>query len=55
MQLKHADNTNSKFNELSLNPTEFLVQPGKQTVIYIKSHVYPETEVTGIIQPPPLI
>ena len=28
-----------------------LIQPGKQTVIYIKSPVYTRNEVTGIIQP----
>ena len=51
MQLKHADNTYFNTNEPFLNPTKNLVQPGKQTVIRIKSQVYTENEVTGIIPP----
>ena len=50
MQLKHADNTYSNINEPLLKRTEILIQPGKQTVIHIKSQVQTEKEVTGIIQ-----
>ena len=50
MQLKHADNTYSNNNEPLSNPTYILIQPGKQSVIYIKPQVYTEKGVTGIIQ-----
>ena len=50
MQLKHADNTFSNNEETFLNPTDILIQPNKQTVIFIKSQVYTENEVTGILQ-----
>ena len=36
-----------------MSPTDFLVQPGKQTVSYIKSQVYTESEEKVIIQPSP--
>ena len=39
MQQKYADNTLSKINEPFLHPTHMLIQPGKQTVIKIISHV----------------
>ena len=48
-KLKHADNTYCIFNELLLKPTDNLIQPGKPTVIFIKSQAYTENEVTGII------
>ena len=51
MQMKHADNTYSNFDGPLLNPTEFPIRPGKQTVIHPKSQIYTENEVTGIIQP----
>ena len=50
MQLKHADKIYSKLNELLLNLTDILKQPGKETVINIKLHVYTENELTDIIQ-----
>ena len=53
MQLKHADNMDSNIDEPLLNPAEILLQPGKQTVIHIKSQVYTANEVTGLIQPSP--
>ena len=52
MKLKHADKSYSMNNEPSLNLTEFLVKQGKQNAIYIKSQVYAEKKVRGIIQPP---
>ena len=51
MHLKHADNTYSNNKEPVLNPRDILIQASKQTVIYIKSQVYVENEVTGMIQP----
>ena len=53
MQLKLTDNTYSNINEPLLKQTETLIQPGKQTVIRIRSRVYTEDGVTGIIQPFP--
>ena len=51
MQLKHADNTYSNINEPFSNPTKFLIQSGKQTLIHNKSQFNIENEVTVIIQP----
>ena len=51
MQLNHADNSYSYFNELLSKPTDILMQPGKQTVIYIKSQVLTQKQVTGVKQP----
>ena len=42
MQLKHADNTHSNINEPLLTPTGILIQPRKQTVIYINPQVHTE-------------
>ena len=53
MQLKHADNTYFDNKEPLLNPTDILIQPGKQTVIYKKSQDRTDNEVPGIIQPSP--
>ena len=39
MSLKFADNRYSNFNVFLLGATYNLIQPGKQTVIYIKSRV----------------
>ena len=38
-QLKHGHNRHSNTNELLLNPKNNLIQPVKQTVVYIKSQV----------------
>ena len=51
MQLKDADNTHSTNDKPLSNPTGNLIQPGKQTVIYIKPQLYTEKEVAGLIQP----
>ena len=51
MHSRHADNTYSNNNEPFLNPTEILNQPGKQTVIHIKSQIYTQKEVLGINEP----
>ena len=48
MQLKHADKTCSNINEFLLNPPDNMIQPGEQTVLYIKLQVCTEKEVTGI-------
>ena len=50
LQLEHANNMYSNFIEPLLNPTDIMIQPVKQTVIYIESQVYTDKEVTGIIQ-----
>ena len=49
MQLKHADSTYSNLHEPLLNPLDITIPPRKQTLTYIKSQVYTENEVTGII------
>ena len=36
MQIDYAVKTYSNINELLLKPTHNLLQPGKQTVIYVK-------------------
>ena len=53
MQLKPADNSYSNITELMVNPTKVLIQQRKQSVVYIKSELYTEKEVTGIIQASP--
>ena len=53
MYLIHADNTYSNNNELLLNPTDIKIQPGKQPVIYLKSQVYTEIEVKGLLKASP--
>ena len=52
MQLKDADTSYPNINEFLLNPHEIVLQPGKQTIIWVKPQIYKELEVTRILQPP---
>ena len=51
IQLKHAVNTCSNIDKPLLNPTGILIQPRKQTVIYINLQVDTENEVSGTVSP----
>ena len=55
MQMKNEDRTNPNVMEPILNPVETILQPGKRTTIWVKSQIYTDNEVTGIIQPSPLL
>ena len=55
MQLKNEDRTYPNVIEPILNPPETILQPGKRTTIWVKSHIYTDTGATGIIQPSPLL
>ena len=55
MQLKKEDRTNTNVIEPIINPAEIILQPGKRTTIWVKSQIYTENEVTGIIQLSPLL
>ena len=51
MQLKNEDRTYPNVIETKLNPAEAILQPGKRTIIWAKSHIYTDNEATRIIQP----
>ena len=53
MQLKPADNRYSSNNRPLLNPTEILMQPGEQTVIYLKTQSVTKNEVSDLIRTSP--
>ena len=55
MQLKIEDRTYPNVIEPIINPVDTILQPGKQTKIWVKSQIYTENEATGIIQPSPLL
>ena len=55
MQLKNEDRTYPNVNEPILNPVETILQPGKRTTHWVKSQIYTDNEVTGNIQPSPLL
>ena len=42
------DNAYSNINEPLLNPIDIMIHPRKQTVMYIKSQMDTEKEITGI-------
>ena len=50
MQLRQTGNKYSNDNEPLSYPTDILIQPSKQAVIYIKSKTYIEKEEMGPIQ-----
>ena len=51
MQLKGANNSYPNVTEHLIKPHEILLQPGTYSVIWIKSQIYTEHKVTGILQP----
>ena len=55
MQLKKEVRTYPSFIEPILNPVETILQPGKRTTIWVKSHIYRDNEATGIFQPSTLL
>ena len=55
MQLKIEDRAYPNVIEPILNPVESILQPGKRTIIWVKSQIYIEIEETGKIQPSPLL
>ena len=55
MQLKNEDRTYPNVIEPIINPVDTILQPGKRTTIWVKSQICTENEVTGIIQPSPLL
>ena len=56
MQLKNEDRTYPNvIIEPIKNPVDTILQPGKRTIIWVKSQIYTENEATGIIQPSALL
>ena len=55
MQLKIEDRTYPNVIEPILKTVDIILQAGKRTTIWVKSHIYTENEATGIIQPSPLL
>ena len=55
MQLKKEGRTYPNVIEPIPNPVDTILQPGKRTTIWLKSHIYTENEATGIIQPSSLL
>ena len=51
MLLKNANTSCPKTTEVLFNLHEILFQPGKHSVIWIKSQIYKEHKVTGTLQP----
>ena len=51
MQLKTADHRYSNVLEPILNPSEITIPPNDTSTIYTLSNIYPENNVTGILQP----
>ena len=51
MQLKNEDRTDPNCIEPILNPVGTILQPGKRTIVRLKSQIYTDNEATGIIQP----
>ena len=55
MQLKNEDRTYPNVIEPILNPVETILQRGKRTTIWLKSQIYTDNELTGILQPSPFL
>ena len=51
MQQKEAKNSYPIITELLINSQEIILQPWKQSGIWIKSQMYKEHGVTGLLQP----
>ena len=54
-QFKVEDHTYPIVIEPILNQEETILQPGRRTIIWVKSQIFTDNEATGIIQPSPLI
>ena len=55
MQLKTADHKNSNVLEPILNQDDIKIPPNDRTLIEIKSQIYNENTVTGVLQPSDLL
>ena len=55
MQLKTADHKYSNVLEPILNPDDITIPPNDRTLIEIKSQIYNENTVTGVLQPSDLL
>ena len=55
MKSKNEERTYPNVIEPILNPAETILQPGKQTTIWLKSQMYTDNEATGKIQPSPFL
>ena len=55
MQLKNEDRTYPNVIKPILNPKGTVLQPGKQTKIWVKSQIYTDNRATGITQSSPLL
>ena len=55
MQLTTADHRYSNVLEPILNPTEIIIPPNDRVLIRTNSLLYPENEVTGMLQPSDLL
>ena len=55
MQLKTADHKYSNVLEPILNPDDITIPPNDRTLVEIKSQIYKENTVTGVLQPSDLL
>ena len=55
MQLKTADHKYSNVLEPILNPDDITISPNDRTLVEIKSQIYNENTVTGVLQPSDLL
>ena len=55
MQLKTADHKYSNVMEPILNPEDLTIPPNDRATITVKSQIYPENLVTGVLQPSDLL
>ena len=55
MQLKTADHKYSNVLEPILNPDDVTIPPNDRTLVEIKSQIYNENTVTGVLQPSDLL
>ena len=55
MQLKTADHKYSNVLEPILNPDDITIPPNERTLVEIKSQIYNENTVTGVLQPSDLL
>ena len=55
MQLRNEDRTYPNVIEPILNPVETILQPVKRTTFWVKAQIYTDKELTGKIQPSPLL
>ena len=55
MQLKTADHKYSNVLESILNPDDITIPPNERTLVEIKSQIYKENTVKGVLQPSDLL